>query len=89
MLLDAWPFTGHTTTMHALWMGVPVLTLAGRTHVSRRGMGIAGNLQLQQWVASSPPQWIERGKALCGDLDRLADLREPSASACALPHCST
>lgn len=58
--LDPFPFTGGMTTLEALWMGVPVLTLAGDSMVSRQGAAILGTLGLQDWIATSPEDYAAR-----------------------------
>ena len=69
--LDPFPYHGTTTTLEALWQGVPVVTLAGQTHVSRVGASILTNLGLPQWIASSPDQYVEIATALASDVDDL------------------
>src|SRR5262249_37304326 len=49
--LDPHPYCGGTTTCDALWMGVPVVSLAGRTGVSRAGATLLGNVGLEHLVA--------------------------------------
>jgi predicted O-linked N-acetylglucosamine transferase (SPINDLY family) len=57
--LDAFPYTGHTTTCNCLWMGVPVVSLAGPSAVSRVGVSITANLNLlDDWVATSDQHYI-------------------------------
>ncbi len=73
--LDAFPFNGHTTTCDALWQGVPVVTLAGDSYVSRFGSSAHQNLGLQDLVASSVEQYIEIAAKLAHDTPRLAELR--------------
>src|SRR5206468_3236938 len=51
IILDTYPFNGHTTTCLALWMGVPVVTLSGDTHRSRMGSSVLTNLGLSELVA--------------------------------------
>src|SRR6185437_3637656 len=49
--LDTFPYNGHTTSLDALWMGVPVVTLAGQSAVSRAGLSQLSNLGLGELVA--------------------------------------
>ncbi|MEY8688788.1 MAG: tetratricopeptide repeat protein [Leptothrix sp. (in: b-proteobacteria)] len=73
--LDTTPFNGATTTCESLWMGVPVLTLAGRTHPSRMGASILGAAGLADWVTHSEADYVARAVAAVSDLSRLAALR--------------
>jgi protein O-GlcNAc transferase len=73
--LDPFPYTGGVTTMDALWMGVPVITLAGRTGVGRSGVSILSNVGLPELIAPTPEQYVDRAVAQAGDLDRLSELR--------------
>jgi predicted O-linked N-acetylglucosamine transferase (SPINDLY family) len=73
--LDTFPFTGATTSLDALWMGVPVVTLTGGTSLHRAGTCLAMNLGLPELVAGSEPEFVAKAVALAGDLPRLAQLR--------------
>jgi protein O-GlcNAc transferase len=73
--LDPFPFPGGTTTAEALWMGVPVLTLAGRQFLARQGVGLLMNAGLPEWVASDQDDYLSRAVAHASDLQRLASLR--------------
>ena len=73
--LDPHPYGGGTTSCDALWMGVPVVTLAGRTAVSRAGTTLLRNVGLDDLVARSAEQYIELAAKLIRDADRLAELR--------------
>ena len=73
--LDTFPYHGTTTTCEALWMGVPVLTLAGQRHASRVGVSLLTNAGLPELIADSPDQYIEIAAALASDLPRLRSLR--------------
>ena len=75
ILLDTFPFNGHTTTFQALWMGVPVVTLAGSNSRSRMGASILTNLGLKELIAADPPAYVKIATDLAKDLPRLADLR--------------
>jgi protein O-GlcNAc transferase len=73
--LDTTPFAGGTTTCDAIWMGVPVVTLAGRTAVGRSGVSLLSNVGFPELIAQSPQQYIEIAVELAKDLPRLAKLR--------------
>jgi predicted O-linked N-acetylglucosamine transferase (SPINDLY family) len=73
--LDPFPYNGGTTTCDALWMGVPVITLAGQTAVGRAGVSILSNAGLPQLIAQSIDDYAKIARDLAGDLPRLADLR--------------
>ncbi|HAF44193.1 MAG TPA: hypothetical protein DCK83_04420 [Gallionellaceae bacterium] len=74
--LDTFPYSGGTTTLHALWMGVPTLTLAGDTPAARSGASILGNVGLDELVAHDAEEFVSKGRALAGDLAALSVLRE-------------
>ncbi len=73
--LDNYPYNGVTTTCESLYVGVPVISLHGRSGVSRSGLSILGTLGLGELAASSPEQYVEIAVALGGDLSRLEQLR--------------
>jgi len=73
--LDTFPYNGHTTSLDALWMGVPVVTRAGQTAVSRAGLSQAMNLGLGELVAQTPQQFVDIAKTLAADLPKLNQLR--------------
>jgi predicted O-linked N-acetylglucosamine transferase (SPINDLY family) len=73
--LDTYPYGGGTTTCDALWMGVPVVSLAGRTAVSRAGSTLLSNVGLEHLVARTPEQYVELAAATLRDAAALAALR--------------
>jgi predicted O-linked N-acetylglucosamine transferase (SPINDLY family) len=73
--LDTVPYNGHTTSLDALWMGVPVVTLVGSTVVGRAGLCHAMNLGLPELVARTPEQFVSIAAGLAEDIDRLSFLR--------------
>ena len=73
--LDPLPYGGGTTTCDALWMGAPVVSLAGQTAVGRGGVSILSNLGLPELVARDGEQYVQIAASLAGDLPRLSQLR--------------
>jgi predicted O-linked N-acetylglucosamine transferase (SPINDLY family) len=73
--LDPFPYPGGTTSAEALWMGVPVLTLAGERFLSRQGVGLLMNTGLPEWIASDPDDYVARAVSHAADVKGLAALR--------------
>jgi protein O-GlcNAc transferase len=73
--LDTFPYNGHTTSLDALWMGVPVVTLVGQTVVGRAGLSELVNLGLEDLTAHDADGFVGIATALCADRPRLASLR--------------
>jgi predicted O-linked N-acetylglucosamine transferase (SPINDLY family) len=73
--LDPFPYAGGTTTCDALWMGVPVVSLAGSTAVGRAGVSILSNAGLTELIATTPQDYVRIAVELASDLRRLAALR--------------
>jgi predicted O-linked N-acetylglucosamine transferase (SPINDLY family) len=73
--VDTFPYNGTTTTCEAMWMGVPVVTLAGSTHVGRVGVSLLSAAGLSEFVASSEDEYCDIASRLARDPSRLADLR--------------
>jgi predicted O-linked N-acetylglucosamine transferase (SPINDLY family) len=73
--LDTFPFVGHTTSCHALFMGVPVVTLAGATHRSRMGASLLINIGQAELVARDEDDYVRIAQSLADDLPRLTQLR--------------
>jgi predicted O-linked N-acetylglucosamine transferase (SPINDLY family) len=75
LCLDSFPFPGCNTTSEAIWMGVPVITLAGHTFASRQGVSLLSHLGLYELIAETPEAYEEIAVRWAGDLERLGALR--------------
>jgi predicted O-linked N-acetylglucosamine transferase (SPINDLY family) len=73
--LDPFPYNGCTTTCEALWMGVPVIILAGRMSHGRYGLSLLSALEMDELIATSPRAYVEKAVSLANDSERLARLR--------------
>ena len=70
--LDPFPYCGTTTTAEALWMGVPVLTLAGNRFISRVGETFNQTLGTPEWIGADHDDYVAKAVAHAADLERLA-----------------
>lgn len=73
--LDTFPYCGTTTTCEALWMGVPVVSLAGNSHVSRVGASLLANVGLSELVARNSDEYVDIAAALAQNPERLQSYR--------------
>ena len=74
IILDTFPYQGGGTTCEALFMGLPVVTLAGTRHGARFGASLLANAGLGELVADTPEAYVERAAALGSDMELLAAL---------------
>ncbi len=73
--LDPFPYNGGVTTGDSLWMGVPVLTVAGSSYVSRQGVMAMTAVGLPRFVADSPAELVGLAREWAGRRQELADIR--------------
>ena len=73
--LDPFPYSGGTTSLHTLWMGVPIVAIEGSTELSRSTSGMLKGCGLHDLVAYGEEEYFSISVALAADLGRLAELR--------------
>ena len=71
VLLDSYPYVGGGTTCDALYMGVPVITLAGDRHGTRFGLSFLSNVGAEELCASNAEEYVDKAIALANDFDRI------------------
>lgn len=76
LVLDPFPYNGGTTSLDALIMGVPLVTLAGNHSFARGGVSLLSNLGLTELIAATPQEYVAIVQHLASDPDRLAALRQ-------------
>ena len=74
--LDPFPFPGGISSMEAMWMGVPVLSLRGDKFVSHVAESTLHNIGLPNWIADNPEDVITKAKGFTSDLAVLSELRK-------------
>jgi predicted O-linked N-acetylglucosamine transferase (SPINDLY family) len=76
LALDPFPYNGGVTTCDALWMGVPVVALAGNAYVSRQGVSLLSCVGLGAWVAATPAEYVAQAVRRATDPEALAQVRQ-------------
>jgi predicted O-linked N-acetylglucosamine transferase (SPINDLY family) len=82
--LDTQPWGGGTTTNHALWMGVPTLTVTGSTPASRLSAALLAQVDLESFVALNAVEFVEKGLYWATHLPELAHIRAGLRARCKL-----
>jgi protein O-GlcNAc transferase len=75
IVLDTFPYNGHTTSLDALWMGVPVVTIIGNTPHSRAGFALLSNLGMPELATRLDDGFVEQAVKLAHDAPRLRAIR--------------
>jgi protein O-GlcNAc transferase len=75
LCLDTFPYNGTTTTCEALWMGVPVVTLAGAHHAGRVGISLLTAVGLKEWIGESEEEYVKIAVARALDIAQLTVVR--------------
>lgn len=74
--LDPFPYNGGTTSIHALWMGVPVISMAGENMVSRVGVAMLSRIGMNEFVTLNEGEYLHRAIQLAQDLPGLNRIRQ-------------
>ena len=74
--LDTFPYNGVTTSFEAIWMGVPVLTMAGYNFNSRCGESINKNLNMEYLIAKDEKEYVSKAVSLFNDRDKFLNIRK-------------
>ncbi|OAM88609.1 tetratricopeptide repeat protein [Termitidicoccus mucosus] len=72
--LDTFPYHGTTTTCEALWMGRPVVTLAGDRHAARVGCSLLAAIGHSEWIAETPADYVRIAARLASDHETLRQI---------------
>jgi predicted O-linked N-acetylglucosamine transferase (SPINDLY family) len=75
LCLDTFPYNGHSTSLDAMWMGVPTVTLAGTLAVGRAGASQLNNVGLSNLIAASADEFVQIATTLASDAERLGEIR--------------
>ncbi len=73
--LDTFPENGGTTTCDALWMGVPVISLAGQHQVERAGLNILSRIGMEYFATATPAEYVAKAVALANKPESLMKMR--------------
>jgi predicted O-linked N-acetylglucosamine transferase (SPINDLY family) len=73
--LDPFPWNGHTTTCHALWMGVPVIAVTGNAHASRMASDMLHAVGLDELIVTDIDAYVGLAVRLTTQIDRITQLR--------------
>jgi len=85
--LDPFPYNGTTTTMQTLWMGVPVITLAGSNAKSRCGVSLMSRVDLPEFIAQSEDEYVQCALKFANDLPALNEVRQSLRQRMNAPEC--
>jgi len=89
LALDPFPYNGGTTTMHSLWMGVPMITMAGDHAVSRLCAAHLSRVGLDEFITHSEEEYLQCAVRFANDLPRLNEVRQSLRARMNAPQCQS
>jgi len=87
LALDPFPYNGGTITMYSLWMGVPVITLAGDHAVSRLSAAHLARVGLDEFITHSEDEYVQCAVKFANNLPRLNEVRQSLRARMNAPEC--
>jgi len=87
LALDPFPYNGTTTTMQTLWMGVPVITLAGNNAKSRCGVSLMSRVDLPEFICQTEDAYVQCAVKFANDLPTLNAVRQSLRARMTAPQC--
>jgi len=87
LALDPFPYNGGTTTMHSLWMGVPVITLAGDHAVSRLCAAHLSRVGLDEFICQTEDEYVQCAVKFAHNLPTLNAVRQSLRGRMTAPQC--
>jgi len=87
MALDPFPYNGTTTTMQTLWMGVPVITLAGNNAKSRCGVSLMSRVNLPEFICQTEDEYVQCAVNFAKNLPKLEAVRQSLRARMTAPKC--
>ncbi len=76
LCLDSYPVNAHTTASDALRMGIPLLTLSGKSFISRVAGSLLNHLHMNELIANSFEEYEAKGDELIGSREILGKIKE-------------
>ena len=76
LFLDTFPYNAHTSCSDSIWAGVPVVTLEGKSFQSRVASSLLNTSRLNELIAKSEEEYIEKAVEIAKNKNQLASLKE-------------
>jgi predicted O-linked N-acetylglucosamine transferase (SPINDLY family) len=75
ILLDTYPYGGGTTSLEAAWMCVPILTISGKSFVSRGATSVNQSLGMSEWNCNNDNDYLEKAIKFSNDVNLLKKIK--------------
>ena len=75
ILLDTYPYGGGTTSLEAAWMCVPILTISGKSFVSRGATSVNQSLGMSEWNCNNDNEYLEKAIKFSNDVNLLKKIK--------------